>query len=154
MNLKDLNWTPSTSGWYPETIGHQGPQTMRPPLPQQPMPPVQVQQLISQMLMRPPGMVTQQQPGPKKLAQALMAEGRQRPPVPRETSPAPMAPVPRQRPADPAQAANSTYTIKKGDNLTKIAKKYGTTVEALQKANGIKNKNLIFAGSTLVIPKG
>lgn len=46
------------------------------------------------------------------------------------------------------------YKIKKGDNLTKIAKANGTTVEALLKANPqIKNPNLIYAGETLKIPK-
>lgn len=44
------------------------------------------------------------------------------------------------------------YKIKKGDNLTKIAKKYGTTVDALVKANNIKDKNLIITGRTLNIP--
>lgn len=46
----------------------------------------------------------------------------------------------------------ANYVIKKGDNLTKIAKKYGTTVDALVKANNIKNKNLIITGRTLNIP--
>lgn len=41
------------------------------------------------------------------------------------------------------------YTVKKGDNLTKIAKKYGTTVNQLVAWNGIKNKNLIYAGQKL-----
>ena len=45
-----------------------------------------------------------------------------------------------------------SYTIKKGDNLTKIAKANGTTVAALVKANGIKNPNAIRAGATLNIP--
>jgi hypothetical protein len=44
------------------------------------------------------------------------------------------------------------YTIKPGDNLSTIAKQYGTTVSALQSANGIKNPNLIIAGKTLNIP--
>ena len=45
------------------------------------------------------------------------------------------------------------YKIKKGDNLTKIAKANGTTVEALLKANPqIKSPNLIYAGQTLKIP--
>jgi LysM repeat protein len=47
-----------------------------------------------------------------------------------------------------------TYTIKSGDTLSKIAKKYGTTVEKLMAANPyITNKNKIFAGKTLQIPK-
>lgn len=45
-----------------------------------------------------------------------------------------------------------TYTIKKGDTLTSIAKKHNTTVDALASANNIKNKNLIYTGNTLQIP--
>ena len=41
------------------------------------------------------------------------------------------------------------YTVKSGDNLTKIAKKYKTTVNALVKLNSIKNPNLIYAGQKL-----
>lgn len=45
------------------------------------------------------------------------------------------------------------YKIKKGDNLTKIAKENGTTVQALLKANpNIKNPNLIYAGESIRIP--
>lgn len=46
----------------------------------------------------------------------------------------------------------TTYKIQKGDNLSSIAKKYGTTVSALQSANNISNPNLIIAGNTLTIP--
>lgn len=46
----------------------------------------------------------------------------------------------------------ATYKIKKGDNLTKIAKQYGTTVDALAKSNNIKDKNLIITGKTLIVP--
>ena len=47
-----------------------------------------------------------------------------------------------------------SYKIKKGDTLTKIAKKYGTTVKAIQAANPnkIKDVNLIIAGDTIKIP--
>ena len=45
-----------------------------------------------------------------------------------------------------------TYTIQAGDTLSGIAEKYGTTVDALVKANGIKDKNLIIAGNPLIIP--
>ena len=41
------------------------------------------------------------------------------------------------------------YTIQKGDNLTKIAKKYGTSVNQLIKWNNIKNANLIYVGQKL-----
>ncbi len=45
----------------------------------------------------------------------------------------------------------TTHTIKDGENLGRIAKKYGTTVDAIKKANGMKNDN-IRAGATLKIP--
>ena len=41
------------------------------------------------------------------------------------------------------------YTVKSGDNLTKIASKYGTTVNQLVIWNNIKNPNLIYAGQKL-----
>lgn len=44
-----------------------------------------------------------------------------------------------------------TYTVKKGDTLSGIAKKYGTTVNKLVKDNKIKNKNLIYVGQKIVI---
>lgn len=44
------------------------------------------------------------------------------------------------------------YVVQKGDNLSKIAKKFGTTVNAIAEANGIVNKNLIHIGDELMIP--
>jgi N-acetylmuramoyl-L-alanine amidase len=41
------------------------------------------------------------------------------------------------------------YTVVSGDNLTKIAKKYGTTINQLVSLNGIKNPNLIRVGQKL-----
>ena len=51
-------------------------------------------------------------------------------------------------------ATYKTYTVKKGDNLTDIAKEHGTTVEAIKKANSslIKNVNSIQIGWKLKIP--
>ena len=45
-----------------------------------------------------------------------------------------------------------TYTVVKGDTLTKIAKQYGTTVDTLVALNGIKNKNLINVGQVIKLP--
>jgi murein DD-endopeptidase MepM/ murein hydrolase activator NlpD len=42
-----------------------------------------------------------------------------------------------------------TYTVIKGDNLTRIAARYGTTVAELVRINGIKNANLINVGQVL-----
>ena len=43
----------------------------------------------------------------------------------------------------------SSYTVKKGDTLSSIAKKYNTTVDALVKKNNIKDKNKISVGQVL-----
>jgi LysM repeat protein len=44
------------------------------------------------------------------------------------------------------------YTIKPGDNLTKIARKHGCTVEALVRENKLKPDAVIRPGQNLVIP--
>lgn len=48
----------------------------------------------------------------------------------------------------------ATYRIKRGDSLSAIAKRFGTTVKSLQALNRIADKdvNLIFAGDDLKIP--
>lgn len=43
----------------------------------------------------------------------------------------------------------TTYTVKKGDTLSAIAKKNGTTVNALAKLNNIANVNYIYVGQVL-----
>ena len=53
-----------------------------------------------------------------------------------------------------AEQQYETYTIKRGDTLSKIARNYGTTVDKIMSANPyITNKNRIYAGKTLQIPK-
>lgn len=49
------------------------------------------------------------------------------------------------------KAVGKTYTVVKGDNLTKIAKAHGTTVAALVKLNGIKDANKISIGQVLKV---
>ena len=72
-----------------------------------------------------------------------------------ETAPdAPAAPAPVHSAAAPAPVAapavpSGTYTVVRGDNLTKIAARFGTTVAKLVEINGIKNANLINVGQVL-----
>lgn len=58
----------------------------------------------------------------------------------------------------PTSSTNSTsnvitYTVKKGDTLSGIASRYGTTYQKIAQDNGIANPNLIYAGQTLKIYK-
>lgn len=55
--------------------------------------------------------------------------------------------VKKEKPAEPTK-----HTIKSGENLSKIAAKYGISVDELKKANNLKNDN-IQAGQTLTIPQ-
>jgi GH25 family lysozyme M1 (1,4-beta-N-acetylmuramidase) len=48
--------------------------------------------------------------------------------------------------------AETTYTVKKGDTLSSIAKKYSTTANALCQYNRIADANKIYAGQTIKIP--
>lgn len=48
--------------------------------------------------------------------------------------------------------SNKTYVIKRGDTLSKIAKKYNTTVNKLASLNGIKNPSLIRVGQIIKLP--
>lgn len=55
----------------------------------------------------------------------------------------------------PAEASSGFYyTVQRGDTLSQIAVRYGTTVHAIASANNIANPNLIYAGSALWIPTG
>ena len=44
-----------------------------------------------------------------------------------------------------------TYKVKSGDTLSAIAKRYGTTVNAIAQANGISNPNRIYVGQILKV---
>ena len=44
------------------------------------------------------------------------------------------------------------YLIQRGDSLSVIANRYGTTVEILCELNNIKNPNLIYSGNKLLVP--
>ncbi|MEP6984739.1 MAG: LysM peptidoglycan-binding domain-containing protein [Chloroflexota bacterium] len=51
-----------------------------------------------------------------------------------------------------AQDSQTTHVVQRGENLYRIALKYGISVDALTKANDITNASRIFAGQTLIIP--
>lgn len=56
-------------------------------------------------------------------------------------------------PSPEPEQAQFVYTVEKGDNLTKIAVRYKTTVDAIMKMNpSIKNRSLIYPGQKIVVP--
>jgi putative chitinase len=48
----------------------------------------------------------------------------------------------------------TTYTFRRGDTLSALARRYNTSVSALAKTNNISNPNLIRIGQKLTIPDG
>jgi LysM repeat protein len=56
-------------------------------------------------------------------------------------------------PGGPGTGGFPEYIVQRGDTLFSIARRYGTTVAAIDNANAaITNVNLIYAGQTIVIP--
>lgn len=53
------------------------------------------------------------------------------------------------KPATPSGSSASYYTVKRGDTLWAIAKRYGTTYQNLAKINGIANPNKIYPGQRI-----
>jgi LysM repeat protein len=49
-------------------------------------------------------------------------------------------------------ASGRSHTVASGDNLSKIARRYGVTTDALMRANNLTDPNFIRAGQTLTIP--
>jgi LysM repeat protein len=52
----------------------------------------------------------------------------------------------------PVAAQNQTYVVQRGDSLSKIAARFGVTLQSLISTNNLINPNLIYAGQVLVIP--
>jgi len=54
--------------------------------------------------------------------------------------------------AKPKNKSATNYTVKKGDTLYDLSKRFGTPIAAIQRANGLKGSNLSI-GKKLVIPR-
>jgi hypothetical protein len=68
-------------------------------------------------------------------------------PVPTAT-PIPATPKPTPVP----RATPRTYVVQSGDSLSAIASRFGTTVQAIINANGLKDPNTLSIGQLLIIP--
>lgn len=51
-----------------------------------------------------------------------------------------------------AHAQSQVHVVRRGDTLYSIARRYGTSVQAVMNANGLTNRNFIWAGQRLTIP--
>lgn len=62
------------------------------------------------------------------------------------------APVTPATPAEEKPTGEIAYVVVPGDNLTRIANRYGTTWQVLAKYNKLKNPNLIYPNQIILIP--
>jgi LysM repeat protein len=53
----------------------------------------------------------------------------------------------------PLDTSTQVYVVQRGDTLFSIAKRYGTTVDALVKINKLASRNYIRTGQQLLVPK-
>lgn len=51
-------------------------------------------------------------------------------------------------------ASGSTYTVQKGDSLSRIARRQGVSLGALMEVNGLSKSSIIRIGQTLQLPEG
>jgi LysM repeat protein len=56
--------------------------------------------------------------------------------------------------AHPVQAQGQVHVVQRGETLSSIATRYGTTVNAIVRTNGLSNPNYVYAGQRLTIPAG
>lgn len=91
---------------------------------------------------------------PTPVVEAPVAETK---PVVADPAPAP-APEKKPKKVDTKDkkpvTASRNHVVQKGENLGRIAAKYNTTVQEIQRINGMKNSTMIQAGQTLKIPGG
>jgi LysM repeat protein len=63
-------------------------------------------------------------------------------------------PVPVQSPSEAPLGQPVKYTVVAGDNLSNIAARFSTTVDALMQLNGLTDPNFVYVGQVLTIVKG
>lgn len=76
-------------------------------------------------------------------------------PQPTDTTTAPQAtamPQPTQPPASSGQTGTIMHTVQRGETLASIARRYGTTWQAIAQANSLVNPSQIYVGQQLKIP--
>ena len=90
----------------------------------------------------PAGVTPQPSPSATATAAAVATPSATASPSPAPTSTAAPSPT----------SSLVTYTVKAGDTLSDIAAVYGTTVEAIARANSLADPNVLAIGQVLIIP--
>jgi hypothetical protein len=72
--------------------------------------------------------------------------------MPAPPPPPPRTPTPTITPAPPTQPPQRIHVIIQGDTLSYLAQQYDVSVEAIMKANGITDANMLSIGQRLIIP--
>ncbi len=62
--------------------------------------------------------------------------------------------VPAPGTAQPAAPSGNVHIVQRGENLFRIALRYGTTAQAIARANNLPSTSLVYAGQRLIIPTG
>ena len=117
-----------------------------------PVPPGSVNRAIAR---KDPSPLNSREQAPVKRVPPLIAKVPPKP-APTKPAPAPAKPAPAPAPTKPAPAPApkpaARHTVVKGDTLYSLGRRYGTSVGAIQRANGITG-TLIRIGQTLKIPR-
>ena len=122
-----------------------------------PIPPGPVSRTIAR---KDPSPLNLREQPPVKRVSPLIAKAPPKPvpakpaPAPVKPAPAPVkpAPAPAKPTPPPAPKPAAQHTVVKGDTLYSLGRRYGTSVGAIQRANGITG-TLIRIGQTLKIPR-
>jgi LysM repeat protein len=101
------------------------------------------------------------QPGTAPVGTSAVGEGTPtvQPSAPEEGTPAEPsataeAPAETQPPSSSSSGEVVWHTVQSGETLSSIARRYGTTWQAIAKANNLSNPNNIYVGQKLKIPSG
>lgn len=92
------------------------------------------------------------QPAATRVSAPLQSAAAEPVPAPQPTG-GPVAPASGNRAPVAVPAGSSVYDIHAGDTLSRISRNVGISVEKLASANGIADLNLIYAGSSLRVPR-
>lgn len=98
---------------------------------------------------RPP-LIARQSPSPTAKPRPAPAPVVRQPSRP--SPPPAVQPRPRPTPPKPASTPAARHTVVKGDTLYSLSRRYGSSVSAIQRANGIRG-TIIRIGQTLRIPR-